>query len=70
MRGKKEENMARKFRILTLLILPLHFLLSSIVHEVPVEHVKYTIDTIDGFDRIVVSGSFSSGMPGHPELPG
>jgi len=61
--------MAEKLKVLVFIFLPLHFLLSSIVYEVPVEYIEYSIESVAGFDRVVMSGSFSPSAPGHPDLP-
>ena len=65
MRGKKEENMAGKIRILVLLLLPLHLLMSSIVHEVPVEYIEYSIEPVEQLGKCP---HFASPQVGEAEI--
>ena len=39
------------------------------IYEIPINEVDYTVETIDGFARLRMSGAFAPFAPGAPELP-
>ncbi len=48
---------------------PMHSIFASNIYEVPIKSIDYTIERVDGFERILISGSYSCTEPGYPELP-
>ncbi|MGB3480013.1 MAG: C25 family cysteine peptidase, partial [bacterium] len=39
------------------------------IYEIPINELDYTVETIDGFARLRMSGAFAPFAPGTPELP-